>query len=192
MLNFCEANGPVVAAWPLTPHCPHECSLMYVTVVLRCCRYYSSWIEAEERATDDTTTSDSLALSESMQRRKVAEENHRPEPETTEEKLLKYHDFDVPSMTKSFEEYEVSWGDDDINESSKNHDSGNESSSEEDEDDEDNDDFGDEMSLKAPRSISSSSFHQKKSKATDSSDDVLFSVDESFFQIGEVSDSDVS
>ena len=127
-----------------------------------------------------------------MQRRKAAAENHRSELETTEENLLKYHDFDVPSMTKRSEEFSAFWGDDDINENSKNYDSVNESSSEDDDDDEDSDNFGDEMSLKTARSIASSSFRQKKSKATDSSDDVLFSVDESFFQIGEVSDSDVS
>ena len=174
-----------------------------------CCyyfRYYSSWIEAEEQTTDESTSLDSLALGGNSQRRKVISEIKKLPPKNFEECLLQYQAFDAPSEMKSHEDYEISWSNEFNSMNSVDHysysSSSTEDDDEEDDDDDDDDDSaddesdskddGEESSVKRSRHNGAKAFLQKKSNIADSSEDIIFGVDESFFQIGETSDSYVS
>ena len=150
-------------------------------------RYYSSWIEAEECTNDETTSSESLGRSEILQRKKTGNDNQKAETENTEDSLLKYHDFDAPSMARGREGDDFSWSDDKDDEDSKGQTSDSDSSTDDEEDEED-----EVEEFKVTRKHGMNLFLQKMSATTESSEGVIFGIDESFFQIGEMSDSDVS
>ena len=139
-------------------------------------------------------------MNELLQRKKATNDIQKPATENTEESLLKYHDFDAPSMIESRIDTEISWSNDFDDGSSRRRDSFGYSSS--DDDDEEEDDDGDEddenenddsedIDGKIPGKLAMKSF-LKQHNPTESSEDIVFGVDESFFQIGETSDSEVS
>ena len=181
-----------------------EVEARFVNILWYNFRYYSSWIEAEERTTEESTSQDSLSLIGNLQRRRMTNENQKLAAEDTEESLLKYQAFDAPSVMKSREGYDISWSNDSNCENSVDQNSYGSSSTEEDDEDDEEDhyddddddnesmDDGEELSVKRSRQNGTKAFLQKKSKMTDSSEDIVFGMDESFFQIGETSGSDVS
>lgn len=107
----------------------------------------------------------------------------KPDVENTEDSLLKYYDFDAPSLSKIGDDDEYSWDEIGQHEGFKEQSSDSDSSSEDDED---------EADYKGSRQSERSLFNRTKSDIHESSEGIIFGIDESFFQIGEISDSDVS
>ena len=103
--------------------------------------------------------------------------------ENTEDSLLKYNNFEAPSMMKDLDENEISWCDDEVEESSK---IGNHSDS----DSSSDDDYDSDCNRNKCHGHASM-FVQKKADTTESSEGIVFAMDDSIFQIGE-SDTEVS
>ena len=104
--------------------------------------------------------------------------------ENTEDSLLKYNNFEAPSMMKDVDENEISWCDDEVEESSNNINGSDSDSS--------SDDGYDESDRNRNKCHGHASmFVQKKADTTESSEGIVFAMDDSIFQIGE-SDTEVS
>lgn len=110
------------------------------------------------------------------------QETQKTEAENTEDSLLKYHNFDAASIVERGSDEQFSWADEG-DEDSGGQSSDSDTSSEDDED---------HVAYKGGEQPDTKLFRQKKSDVTESSEGVVFGIDESFFQIGDMSDSDVS
>ncbi len=97
---------------------------------------------------------------------------------------MKYNNFEAPSEVPDINDDDISWCDDDIKRESdtEDRDSDSDSSS--------SSDFSNDR--RADTRVKHSSGFLKRSEQRDSSDGVMFKMDDSMFQFGDVSDTDVS
>ena len=126
-----------------------------------------------------------------MQRKRAGNSvNEKAEKENTEDSLMKYNHFEEPAFVDARGDVDNSWADDENHFSEA---SDTESDSESDsESNSDADGNGFQRKPKSPGG-NASLFLQKKDDRTESSEGVVFAMDESIFlELGEPSDSEVS
>ena len=144
-------------------------------------RYYSSWIEAEEVNQEDQKSFETGSEEISNKPRKRTQSKNLTKDEDTEENLLKYNAFEAPDIGSDIREEDISWCEDEIK---------RESDLEIQSSDSDSSDGSD------VRPLDNRSKHSgvllKKSERRDSSEGVMFTMDDSMFQFGDMLDSDVS
>ncbi len=149
-------------------------------------RYYSSWIEAEEISSTDMKSSEAESESDNKQRKRTT--SSQAKEEEKEDSLLKYNNFEAPSINVEVNDEDISWCEDEIKRESDVSYADTSSSSSSSDDDDDDDRVG---SLSDSRVKHSSGF-LKRADARNSSEGVMLKMDDSMFQFGDISDTDVS
>ncbi len=130
-------------------------------------------------------SSEAESESDNKQRKRTTSSQTKEEEE--EDSLLKYNNFEAPSINVEVNDEDISWCEDEIKRKSDASYADTSSSSSDDDDDD-----GDRVGSLSDSRVKHSSGFLKRADARNSSEGVMFKMDDSMFQFGDISDTDVS